>query len=146
VWRTQQEAALERSLNQFYGAPYRFGGNTPAGVDCSGLIHAVFQQAGVLVSRSVAEQFQEGRPVNPGDLRFGDVVFFNRLCQVRDRQPFLAGIIPPAYAQEVCHNGIYVGNGRFVHASPKGVFVSRLDSEVWRASFMGARRYLVGGK
>lgn len=140
--RPPQELILERALTEFHGAPYRSGGNTPAGVDCSGLIQTVFQRAGILLPRTVAEQFTEGRPVGPGELRFGDVVFFNRYCQSRGRELFTAGILSHAYADEVCHNGVYVGQGRFVHASPRGVFVSRLDAETWRISFIGARRYL----
>jgi cell wall-associated NlpC family hydrolase len=140
--RHPQELALERALGEFYGAPYRSGGTTPEGVDCSGLIQALYQRAGVILPRTVAEQFGGGRPVGPGELRFGDVVFFNRYCQARIRGPFLAGMLPPAYADDICHNGLYLGDGRFVHASPKGVFVSRLDAEVWRVSYKGARRYL----
>ncbi len=140
--RTPQELALQQSLQAFYGAPYKSGGADPAGVDCSGLVQATFQRAGVNLPRTVAQQFNEGRPVGVGELRFGDVVFFNRFCQTRKYDSFLAGLLPPAYAAEVCHNGIYIGQGRFVHASPQGVYVSRLDAEVWRVSFMGARRYL----
>ena len=93
----------------------------------------------------MAQQFTQGRPLAPGELRYGDVVFFNRYCQVRGKTPFLAGLVPPAYAEEACHNGVYVGNGRFVHASPRGVVVSRLDAEVWRISYLGARRFLPSG-
>ncbi|MDP3181443.1 MAG: C40 family peptidase [Desulfobaccales bacterium] len=143
VLRSQQELALERALSEFSGAPYRSGGTTPTGVDCSGLVQTVFQRAGLLLPRTVAEQFSEGRPVGPGELRFGDVVFFNRYCQMRGRELFTAGILSHAYADQACHNGIYLGQGRFIHASPRGVFVSRLDAETWRISFMGARRYLL---
>jgi len=143
VVRSQQELALERAFSEFSGAPYRLGGNTPAGVDCSGLVQSVFQRAGILLPRTVAEQLNEGRPVGPGELRFGDVLFFNRYCQSRGRELFTAGILSHAYADEACHNGIYLGQGRFIHASPRGVFVSRLDAETWRLSFMGARRYLL---
>jgi cell wall-associated NlpC family hydrolase len=143
VLRSRQELALERALSEFSGAPYRLGGTTPAGVDCSGLVQSVFQRAGTPLPRTVAEQFSEGRPVAPGELRFGDVVFFNRYCQTRGRELFTAGILSHAYADEACHNGIYLGQGRFIHASPRGVFVSRLDAETWRISFMGARRYLL---
>jgi len=111
-------------------------------VDCSGLVQAVYQRAGVVLPRTVAQQFYQGTPVTVSELRFGDVVFFNRFCQVRGSGYFTAGIFPQDLAEQVCHNGVYVGKGRFVHASPKGVFVSRLDAEVWRASYMGARRYL----
>ncbi len=138
-----QEVALEQALGEFYGAPYRPGGTTPEGFDCSGLVQAMLQRAGVKVLRTVAQQFNEGQPVGPQELRFGDVVFFNRYCQIRSPDFFLAGILPPAFnANEVCHNGVYLGEGRFVHASPRGVAVSRLDAEVWRVSYRGARRYL----
>jgi cell wall-associated NlpC family hydrolase len=144
--RPPQEAALEQAINGFHGAPYRSGGTDPSGVDCSGLVQATFHQAGVNLPRTVAQQFSEGQPVALYNLRFGDVVFFNRYCQIaRSRSFFTAGMLNPAYADQVCHNGIYIGQGRFVHASPRGVFVSRMDAEVWRVSFIGARRYLYGG-
>ncbi len=133
---------MSQALQVFYGAPYKSGGADPSGVDCSGLVQAVFQRAGILLPRTVAQQFNAGQPVGLGELRFGDVVFFNRFCQTGKHPLFMAGLLPPAYASEVCHNGIYLGQGRFVHASPKGVYVSRLDAEIWRMSFMGARRYL----
>ncbi len=139
--RSPQEVALERALGDFYGAPYRSGGTTPEGVDCSGLIQALFQRSGVILPRTVAQQYDTGQPVAPGELRFGDVVFFNRYCQTR-RDYYAASIFPPLFADEVCHNGLYLGEGRFIHASPRGVFVSRLDAETWRISFKGARRYL----
>ncbi len=140
--RGPQEVALEKALGDFYGAPYRSGGTTPDGVDCSGLIQALFQQAGVMLPRTVAQQYTAGRPVPPGDLRFGDVVFFNRYCQTRGRDFYMASILPSFNAEEICHDGIYLGEGRFIHASPRGVAVSRLDAETWRVSFRGARRYL----
>ena len=142
--RTPDERALEQALQDFYGAPYRRGGSDPSVVDCSGLVQAAYQRLGLHLPRTVAQQYQAGKPVAPSELRLGDVVFFNRFCQIRSPDFFMAGMVPPAYAAEACHNGIYLGQGRFVHASPKGVFVSRLDAEVWRASFLGARRYLSG--
>lgn len=140
--RSPQEMALEEALREFLRAPYRVGGTTPAGVDCSGLVLAVYQRLGIHLPRSAAEQFEQGRPVPLHRLRFGDVVFFNRYCQLKPPEPRLAHILPRPYLQEVCHNGIYLGNGRFLHASPRGVEVGRLDAEVWRLSFLGARRYL----
>jgi probable lipoprotein NlpC len=145
VTRNPQEVALEVALGEFYGAPYRSGGTTPAGVDCSGLVQALYQRAGVKLPRTVAQQYQAGRPVGREELRFGDVVFFNRYCQTRGRDVFLASILSPGWSDKVCHNGFYLGGGRFVHASPQGVFISRLDAEVWRVSFRGARRYLPDG-
>lgn len=145
VTRNPQEMALEQALGDFYGAPYRSGGCTPAGVDCSGLVQALYQRAGVKLPRTVAQQYQEGAPVGREELHFGDVVFFNRYCQTRGQDVYLAGILSLGSADEVCHNGFYLGGGRFIHASPRGVFISRLDAEVWRVSYRGARRYLPPG-
>jgi len=145
VARSPQEVALEQALGEFYGAPYRPGGSTPGGVDCSGLVQALLHRAGVNLPRTVTQQYNEGQPVRPEELRFGDVVYFNRYCQTRARDFYIAGLFGSFAADEVCHNGIYLGNGRFVHASPRGVAVSRLDAEVWRLSYKGAKRYLPGG-
>lgn len=143
-WRTPQEAALDRAIRDYLGAPYKSGGTDPGGVDCSGLVQGAFRQAGIMLPRTVAEQFTVGRPVRWGELRFGDVLFFNRFCQVKKSEWFTAGLSDPGRLQEVCHNGIYVGNGRFVHAAPRGVSLAPLEAEVWRVSFAGARRYLPG--
>ncbi len=155
VLQGSQQQALDQALNDFYGAPYRSGGSTPPGVDCSGRVQATIPRAGVNLPRTVAQQFGAGQPVAPGDLHFGDVLFFNRYCQMagHSRNPgyVMGSILPSQFPganrdQEVCHNGIYIGQGRFVHASPRGVFVSRLDAETWRASFVGARRYFAPGQ
>ena len=145
VTRSPREVTLERALGEFSGAPYLAGGTSPDGVDCSGLIQALYQRAGVHLPRTVADQYQAGAPVERHELHFGDVVFFNRYCQTRGRGPVLAGILSSGGEEEVCHNGIYLGGGRFMHASPRGVFITRLDAEVWRVSYRGARRYLPGG-
>jgi cell wall-associated NlpC family hydrolase len=146
VGRPSQEMAIEQALGDFHGAPYRSGGTTPAGVDCSGLVLALYQKAGIRLPRTVAQQYQEGKPVERTDLRFGDVVFFNRYCQTRGKDVMMAGIFSLGGGDEVCHDGVYLGGGRFIHASPRGVFISRLDAEVWRVSYRGARRYLPGDK
>jgi probable lipoprotein NlpC len=145
VTRSPREMALEQALGEFSGAPYRSGGTAPDGVDCSGLIQALYQRAGLNLPRTVADQYQAGQPVERHELHFGDVVFFNRYCQIRGRGPVLAGIFSLGDENEVCHNGIYLGGGRFMHASPRGVLITRMDAEVWRASYRGARRYLPGG-
>lgn len=108
--------------------PYVSGGRGPAtGFDCSGLVsHVYLQAAGIRLQGSAASMAKASRPVNPADLLAGDLVFFNTL----------------GYA--FSHVGIYVGDGRFVHASnPRtGVRTDRLDSRYYAARFEAAKTVL----
>lgn len=111
------------------GTPYRYGGDSPqGGFDCSGLVAYVFREAaGLRLPRSTREQLvYPARAIPRGALRAGDLVFFN------------PGGGPPG------HIGIYVGNGRFVHAPSSGgtVRLESLDLEYWRKAFVEGRRVL----
>jgi len=110
------------------GTPYRYGGNTPAGgFDCSGLIGYVFRQAAALsLPRTTRElQAMRGRDVRRAQLESGDLVFFGSRGRVN-------------------HAGIYVGEGRFVHAPSTGgtVRLDALDGHYWRDHYLGAKRIL----
>jgi len=120
-----RESPLAHALRAL-GTRYTYGGRSPqAGFDCSGLIaHAFEQAAGIHLPHNAQAQSKAGRPVKRRDLAPGDLVFYN----TRD-QPF-------------SHVGMYLGNGRFIHAPKPGsrVRIERLDTPYWQARFNGARR------
>jgi len=116
----QRAAAI--ALDQV-GVPYRYGGSTPTGFDCSGLVYYAYAHAGKSVPRTTTGLWKSIAPVDPGHLKAGDVLFFN-------------------VAGKMAHVGIYLGNGRFVHApsSGKTVSVDRLASEFYSRAFIRAAR------
>jgi cell wall-associated NlpC family hydrolase len=121
-------ARLKQLVEQtwtFLGTPYRRGGTSRHGLDCSGLVGAVYGEQGLELPRTAAEQFSQGTPVADGDLRPGDLVFF------RD-----------TYKRGISHVGIFVGDGRFIHAAGRrqGVIVSELARPYFRSRYAGARR------
>ncbi len=116
--------AIEALVRPFLGAPYRYGGTGKGGFDCSGLVVRVYRELGVRLPRTAAGQFRALPPA--GGLRPGDLVFFS----------FSGGAID--------HVGIYLGAGRFVHASDRGVVIERLDLPWYRRAYRGARRVPLG--
>jgi cell wall-associated NlpC family hydrolase len=106
----------------FLGTKYRYGGASPDGFDCSGLVWYVHRELGLAVPRTAADQRAAAQPVSRDDLRPGDLLFF--------------------YTPQD-HVGIYVGDGSFVHAPATGRTVerARLDSPFFILSFAGAGRF-----
>ena len=122
------DAAAERAAAnaaKMVGKPYRFGGATPAGFDCSGLVFFSYKQAGVTLPRSTDQQRDHSRHIRRASLKRGDLVFFDQ------------------EGKKNSHVGIYLGNGRFVHApsSGKRVRTDNLDSPYWKKHFSEARRF-----
>jgi len=113
--------SLTRSAMRFIGTPYVFGGTTSAGFDCSGYVQHVFAMAGISIPRTADVQYYAGRPTK-GGMQVGDLVFFQ------------------TYEPGPSHVGIYLGGGKFVHASSHGVRVSRLSESYWANRYIGAKR------
>lgn len=112
------------------GTPYRWGGNTPeSGFDCSGLIRYVFDRsASVYLPRTTEQMWaQGGSSVSRRNLRSGDVVFF-----------------ATSGGKRVSHAGIYVGDGRFVHAPSSGgtVRLDDLEAAYWQKTYLTAKRFI----
>lgn len=115
--------SLRDQAEQWRGVPYRYGGLSESGVDCSGFVYLTFQsRLGLELPRTTDELARRGERVGRGDLRPGDLVFFK--TGFRDR-----------------HVGIYMGGGRFLHASTsRGVITSSLNNQYWRKHYWKARR------
>ena len=130
VYNTQAaDDVLIRAIG-LVGTPYRWGGNTPdGGFDCSGLIGYVYRDAtGLQLPRSTREMIGMRVPaIGREGLQSGDLVFF-----------------ATNGGRNVSHAGIYVGEGRFVHAPRTGgtVRLDSLDSPYWQRAFLEAKRVL----
>jgi peptidoglycan DL-endopeptidase CwlO len=104
---------------RYLGVPYRWGGSSPSGFDCSGFIMYVYAQIGVSLPHNAAAQYGYGSPVSRDQLEAGDLVFFNGLG----------------------HAGIYIGGGNFIHAPHTGDVVKISSMTGWYSStYVGARR------
>lgn len=116
---------LDQQQQAWKGTRYRLGGNSKRGIDCSGFTQITFKELfGISLPRMTIEQAKVGKKVAKSDLKAGDLVFFN------------TGRGPNGK-----HVGIYMENGRFLHASTKGgVIYSDMNSPYWSKTFWQGRR------
>ncbi|MEJ5298135.1 MAG: NlpC/P60 family protein [Armatimonadota bacterium] len=119
----ESSSAVRTAMNHL-GDRYRYGGSSRGGFDCSGFTRYVYAKHGVVLPHNSAAQFQKGTPVSKSELQPGDLVFFSR------------------GGKRIGHVGVYVGNGKFVHASnPRGgVRVDSLTTGTYARTYVGARR------
>lgn len=116
---------IVRTAYAYRGTPYRYGGSSRGGFDCSGFTSYLYRKKGVALPHTATGQFHLGKKVNRGELKPGDLVFFQ------------------TGGKPISHVGIYVGDGRFIHSSNKrsgGVREDSLDSAYYRGRYRGARR------
>jgi len=121
---SSSSSLVNRALS-LQGTSYVFGGTSQKGFDCSGFTKYVYAGSGISLPRTSYAQFSSGTAVSKNDLQSGDLVFFT------------------TYAKGASHVGIYIGGGRFVHASnpSSGVKTSSLSDSFYSSRYLGARRY-----
>jgi cell wall-associated NlpC family hydrolase len=122
VRSTAGQRAAAIALDQV-GVPYRYGGTTPGGFDCSGLVQYSYKQAGLNVPRTTGQLWSAASPVGRSELKAGDLLFFR-----------IEG--------KMSHVGLYLGERRFVHAPQSGrkVSVESLDSPFYKGALIRAGR------
>jgi peptidoglycan DL-endopeptidase LytE len=110
---------------KYLGYRYVFGGTSPAGFDCSGFVYYIHNHSGAPVGRGMWQQYNGGAHIPMSALQPGDTVFFAN-----------------TYMPGLSHDGIYIGNGQFIHASDErtGVTISSIYTSYWQGHYVGATR------
>ena len=117
--------AVITTAKKYLGVPYRFGGTTPKGFDCSGYLQYIFNENGMRIPRAADDQYKIGTGITQTQLQSGDLVFFT------------------TYEKGASHCGLYLGNGKFIHASSsKGVRIDELNNSYWKPRYIGAKRII----
>ncbi len=124
--RTSDEVASKAIVfaKEMLGKPYKFSGDTPAGFDCSGLVKYSYGRAGISLPRDTQAQRSTSVLITVRNLRQGDLLFFDQ------------------EGKKSSHVGMYLGDGRFIHAPSSGgkVRTDSLDAAFWKKHFVEARR------
>ena len=116
---------LIEEIDDWYGTPYRYGGSSKNGIDCSAFSRTLFNDVyNTALPRTAEEQYDYCDHIKKGQLKQGDLVFFHTTGGGR-----------------ITHVGVYLQNGKFVHASTSsGVMISDMDESYWRKAYRAAGR------
>ncbi|RFU71188.1 endopeptidase [Peribacillus saganii] len=118
---TVKSTAVVSNAKKYIGVPYKWGGTSRKGFDCSGFLYTAFKESGRSIPRTVSSLYTKGKRVSSPVP--GDVVFFS------------------TYKKGASHAGIYVGSGKFIHASSsQGITISALSNSYWKPKYLGAKR------
>ncbi|HXV22085.1 MAG TPA: LysM peptidoglycan-binding domain-containing protein [Desulfuromonadales bacterium] len=122
--RLISQDTLEEVAFSYLATPYRFGGSGNKGIDCSNFVRSVFRELNIDLPRTAREQYRLGTQVDPDELQSGDLLFFR------------------TYAKYPSHVGIYLGDHKMIHASPRSrrVVITNVDAPYFRSRFIGAKR------
>ncbi|HOP85358.1 MAG TPA: LysM peptidoglycan-binding domain-containing C40 family peptidase [Syntrophorhabdaceae bacterium] len=128
-WKSNDEKyLLVKVAKSFIGAPYKYGGNSVRGLDCSAYVKKIYEIFDVQLPRSAREQFHVGTKISKEELAIGDLVFFRT----------------KRYIKYPTHVGIYIGDGYFIHSSSGngriGVKIDSLSSDFYSRTYVGATR------
>ncbi|MNP57007.1 Murein DD-endopeptidase MepS/Murein LD-carboxypeptidase precursor [compost metagenome] len=116
---------MDTVIDRTIGVTYKAGGTTTNGFDCSGFTRYVFLKLGITLPHQSGSQYQMGTAVSRDEMRPGDLVFFN------------------TSGKGVSHVGIFVGSGKFAHASSsRGVIISSLSESYYAKRYIGAKRVM----
>ncbi|MFZ3590890.1 peptidoglycan-binding protein [Bacillus sp. DJP31] len=114
------DTSLIKHATQLVGVPYKWGGTSANGFDCSGFLQFVFSQKGFSIPRTVSDIWNSGVGVSKPSV--GDLVFFQ------------------TYKKGPSHAGIYLGDGKFIHSGSKGVTISQMNISYWEQRYLGSKR------
>lgn len=123
---SQKVDGIFTEAEKHIGTPYRYGGTTPAGFDCSGYVQYVFRANGITLKRTSRDQYaNNGFSVSKSELKKGDLVFFGS-------------------GGHVNHVGIYAGNGMMIHSPSTGktITYTSIETDYYKSHYIGAKRII----
>ena len=125
---SERRTSLLKEAQRYSGVPYVWGGTSPRGFDCSGFVHYVYKQKGINIPRETVSLYNGARKVSADQAKPGDIVFFHKTYNT---------------SKPISHVGIYIGNGKMIHASSsRGVIIANINTSYWRSKLVGFGSYL----